>query len=123
MKIEPVDNGGRPERPQNETQRREKAGSDQNRRQNRSDSIDISKTARELSEYADNIKRANEEITAPVPAELPELLSAYAEEIDESLVREEKVEQARQRAESGYYDSAQVKEEIARRIADDVFGE
>ncbi|MEE9441122.1 MAG: hypothetical protein V3V99_00435 [candidate division Zixibacteria bacterium] len=123
MKIGPVDSGGRPERPQNETQRRDKAGSEQNRRQNRSDSIDISKSARELSEYAESNKSANRDVPQPAPADLPEQLSAYTEEIEESQVREEKVEQAKQRVESGYYDSARVKEEIAKRITDDVFGE
>lgn len=123
MKIGPVNSGERPERSQNETQKREKAGAEQEQRQNRSDSIDISKMARELAESSESVKNSNRDASQPAPAELPEQLSAYTEEIEESQVREEKIEQAKQRIESEYYDSARVKEEIARRITDDVFGE
>jgi hypothetical protein len=38
----------------------------------------------------------------------------------DEAIRQEKVEEARRRVESGYYESRHVKEEIARKIADEL---
>lgn len=102
MRIGPVDNGERPIRPE-EDNRRIDMNPDMRRRMEDTDRVEISPVARELSERA------------AASAEKADL----AEESDGMRLRREKIEQARQRAESGYYDSPAVKEEVARRITDD----
>lgn len=102
MRIGPVDNGERPIRPE-EDGRRPDVNPDMQRRMEDIDRVEISPVAREMSEQA----AASAEENNP------------AEDNNEVRLRREKIEQARQRAESGYYDSRAVKEEVARRITDD----
>jgi hypothetical protein len=103
MKIGPVDSGERPIRPDEDENRRVELNSDTRRRTDDTDRVEISPVARELSEQA----AASAEETN------------RTEEVGDSRLRREKIEQARQRAETGYYDSPAVRGEVARRITDD----
>jgi len=103
MKIGPVDSGERPMRPDEEEDRRLELNSEIRRRTDDTDRVEISPVARELSEQA----AASVEETRRM------------EEPGDIRLRREKIEQARQRAETGYYDSPAVRGEVARRITDD----
>jgi len=115
MKIGPVDSGERPQRPDNEERRKIDVNPNEARPPDPTDKVEISREARSLSEN-----------TSAGPDETGEAASAddsgTTEDIHDLENRPEKIEQARERIKSGYYDSPEVKEEIARRITDDFAG-
>jgi len=94
MKIGPVDSGDRSPKPEGQGGRRHNIQPDSRRK---SDSVDISESGRSLAEQP-----ASQEI--------------------EDTAHADPIERARQRAESDYYDRPDVRNEIARRIADDFTG-
>ena len=112
MKIGPLDSGERPHRPEEE-RRRVDVDSDAQRRMNQTDRIEISSEARSLSEMT-----SPDEIGEAPPADRIEI----SNEIRDLENRLDKIEEANERIESGYYESVEVKEEIARRITDDFLG-
>ncbi|MEZ5359427.1 MAG: flagellar biosynthesis anti-sigma factor FlgM [Candidatus Zixiibacteriota bacterium] len=124
MKIGPTENSGRPLGPNEERRQGTETGPIPVDKFNKTDSIEISQHGRKMAEEKNAVKAQNEieKSNTPPPAELPDLLSAYTEEALQSEIRADKVEQARERMQSGHYDSPQVKTEIARRITDDFIG-
>jgi hypothetical protein len=115
MKIGPVDSGDRPSRPEDEEKRRSDVNSDQQRQMNQTDKVEISSIARTLSEKTSPI---SDEIDGTSAADQTEDIN----DIRDLENRRDKIELARQRIESGYYESAEVKEDLARRITDDFIG-
>ncbi len=113
MKIGPVDNSERPAGPPEDSRRPEPARPETSQQTNDTDSVEISESARSMSEQA-----ASERTNDTTSADHTET-SRETSEMDE---RADKVERARQRIESGYYDQPDVKADIARRIADDFAG-
>jgi len=113
MKIGPVDNSERPAGPPEDKRRPSPAQPETKQPTTDSDSVEISESARSMSEQA-----ASERTNDTTSADHTES-SRETSEMDE---RAEKVELARQRMESGYYDRPDVKADIARRIADDFAG-
>ena len=115
MKIGPVDSGDRPIRPEDEERRRNDVNSDQQRMMNQTDKVEISSIARSLAEQ-----------TSPVSEEIHGASAVGRIEdindIHDLENRRDKIELARQRIASGYYESAEAIEEIARRITDDFAG-
>lgn len=115
MKIGPVDSGDRPLKPEEDQGRRADQPPEAVPEPDRTDSVHISDAARELSAQS-----------AAAPEEIDEATSVDRRDLYEDLreipVREDKVEDARRKMESGYYESARVKQEAARRIADDFLG-
>jgi anti-sigma28 factor (negative regulator of flagellin synthesis) len=102
MKIGPVDSGNRPHRPEDGKKQRPDVEQNAQQEMNRTDKVEISSSARTLSETE----------------------SAATEEISdaENQNRPERIEELRKKIESGHYDSDKVKKEIARRITDDFVG-
>jgi anti-sigma28 factor (negative regulator of flagellin synthesis) len=113
MKIGPLDNSGRPAGPPDENRRPTPVQPESRKKTDETDSVDISESARSMSE-----QEASERTHDTTSADNTES-SRETSEMDE---RADKIEQARQRIESGYYDRPDVKAEIARRIADDFAG-
>lgn len=115
MKIGPADSGGRPqglddkERRKNDVTPRETPGTDS------ADNAERSQEAR-LPEEKTLQDTGDTDNVAPTDE------FGGADEAAEIENRADKIEQARQRMESGYYNSPEVKEEIARRITDDFAG-
>lgn len=107
MKIGPVDNPDRPGGPENKGPRRHDVRPDPERKE---DSVDISDSARSLAEQS--AAKESHETTSSDRIE-------SLREVSEMDIRLDKVERARRRAESGYYDRPEVRQEIARRITDD----
>ncbi len=123
MKIGPTGNSGRPLGPNEERRQGNETGPIPVDKFNKTDSIEISKYGRKLAEEKQSVNSKGEgEVRQAPPAELPELLSEYTEESQASDIRADRVAQAKERIESGHYDSPQVKNEIARRITDDFAG-
>lgn len=114
MKIGPVDSGDRSHRP-DEEKRKADVNPDAQRQMNQTDKVEISGAARSLSEKE---LAASEETGRGGASELASVRTEAADLED----RQNKIEQARNRIESGYYESSEVKEEIARRITDDFVG-
>jgi anti-sigma28 factor (negative regulator of flagellin synthesis) len=115
MKIGPVDSGDRPHRPDDREIRKPDPNQSEPRSANQTDKVEISSTARSLSKQKSQPPEESGETPAAERSE-------DADEAPEMENRADKIEQARQRIESGHYDSASVKEEIARRITDDFVG-
>lgn len=115
MKIGPVDSGDRPLRPEEDERRRADVNRDARQQMNRTDKIEISEVARSLAEK-----------TSSKPEETNEVSAADRAEISNEAIdfenRQDRIERARQRIESGYYNSPEVRNEIARRITDDFAG-
>lgn len=123
MKIGPVDHGGRPVRPEDEHRREEQTCSADQRDTRPKDSVEISPAGQSLLEESRSPGvTETQAMPEPGPAELADLLSAYVDDPKGSEIRQDKVDQARERAKSGYYDKPEVKEEIARRMTDDFLG-
>lgn len=123
MKIGPTGDSGRPLGPNEERRQGKETGPIPVEKFNQTDSIEISKYGRHKAEASGASDPTSiEKSKTPPPAELPELLSAYTEESEQAEVRADKVAQAKERIQSGHYDSPQVKTEIARRITDDFIG-
>ncbi|MCK5127171.1 MAG: hypothetical protein KAR42_13030 [candidate division Zixibacteria bacterium] len=126
MKIEPTGNSERPQRPNEERKQGNDTGSIPIEKYdfNKTDSIEISKIGRQLAEEKKSVSSTNEsgKVNTPAPAELPDLLSIRIDDPSEIEARADKIAQANERIESGYYNSPQVKNEIARRITDDFSG-
>jgi anti-sigma28 factor (negative regulator of flagellin synthesis) len=115
MKIGPVNNGDRPHRPDDRDLKKPDPNQSGPRPANQTDKVEISSTARSLSRQKSQPPDESGETPAAERSE-------DADEASDVENRADKIEQARQRIESGYYDSASVKEEIARRITDDFAG-
>ena len=113
MKIGPVDNSERPDGPPEDNRRPKPVQPETQQKPRDTDSVEISESARSMSEQA-----ASERTNDTTSADHTES-SRETSEMDE---RADKVERARQRIESGYYDRPDVKADIARRIADDFAG-
>lgn len=107
MKIGPVDSGDRPPKPDEQGERRHDIRHDE---KPKNDIVEISDSARSLSEQP-----AAREIEESAPTDRQE----SQDEVSEVDSETDRVERARQRTESGYYDRPEVRREIARRIADD----
>jgi len=143
MKIGPVDSGGRPERPDDDQKRRVPAEPEPRETARPEDSVNISQSGQLLSEQtrseesspadiaerfiasADNKK----DTTAPSEAsqdgtskatdtELPDLTLRP----EDMAVRQDKVEEAKIRIRTGYYNQRDITKDVARRIADDFLG-
>ncbi len=110
MKIGPVNSGDRPHGPGEEGRRRPQVQPD---RQQKADAVEISDSARSMSQQA-----ASGDINDTTFAD--QIEASY--DTFETDIRADKVEQARRRMESGFYDRPNVREEIARRIVDDFKG-
>lgn len=124
MKIGPVDNWGRPSGPEDEQKRKiqPESGSENPKPESSKDSVEISRSARLMSErvrLSEQLNRTDEAGRAPSRETIER---AEGAELDETDVRQDKVEQARKRVESGHYDKPEVRKEIARRITDDFIG-
>ena len=123
MKIGPVDNSERPLRPEDENQVRTGNGPEEKPQANPQDSVEISESGRRLAEQV-------ETIGPPAGIDETEQAAIHNEQndrneikgVDGDRIRQERVEEARRRLESGHYDRPEVTREIARRIADDFLG-
>ena len=113
MKIGPVDNSERPDGPPEDNRRPKPVQPETQQKPRDTDSVEISESARSMSEQAAS-ERTNDTTSADH--------TESSREISEMDERADKIEQARQRIESGYYDRPEVKADIARRIADDFAG-
>ncbi len=115
MKIGPLDSGDRPQRPDEDERRKADVNRDARQQMNQTDKIEISEVARSLSEKVSPKSEETNEVSSVDSAEV-------SNEAVEFENRQEMIDQARQRIESGYYNSPEVRSEIARRIADDFAG-
>lgn len=113
MEIGPLDDSGRPAGPPEDDQKPTPVQPESEKRTDETDSVEISESARSMSE-----QEASERTHDTTSADNTES-SCETSEMDEQA---DKMEQARQRIESGYYDRPDVRAEIARRIADDFAG-
>ena len=114
MKIGPVDRWGPPPAPEDDSKRNVPVRPEEEGPKTEADrdSVEISSMARVKADQA-------------VPADAAQPPAENQEDdaaADESATRPEKIEEARQRMESGYYDKPEVRQEIARRITDDFVG-
>jgi DNA-binding MarR family transcriptional regulator len=119
MKIGPFEHA-QPPQPDGERQpnRNEKAGRAEDDR--RPDTVEISRSGRErLAESRKTDPKSADETDGVTNTEANKD-KAQVDAVDQE--RKAKIEQAKQRIESDYYDSREVKERIARRIADDLIG-
>lgn len=111
MKIGPLDSGNRPYRPEEEKRQKAHLNQDKPKSNSANDSVQISSDGKRLSDSArmslsSGVSTSpNHEIVAP--------------EKGNDTIRENRVEQARQRMESGYYRDAKITTEIAGRLADE----
>jgi hypothetical protein len=124
MKIGPVDNWGRPSGPEDKQKRKiqPESGSENPKPESSKDSVEISHSARLMSERVRVSERSNRTDKAGRAPSREMIERAEGTELDETEVRRDKVEQARERVKSGHYDKAEVRKEIARRITDDFIG-
>lgn len=113
MEIGPLDDTGRPAGPPEDDRQPTPVQPESDKRTDETDSGEISESARSISE-----QEASEGTHDTTSANNSES-SCETSEMDE---RADKIEQAKQRIESGYYDRPDVRAEIARRIADDFAG-
>ncbi len=122
MEIGPVDNWGRPSGPEDDKQRNNQPVTEGESKKSEpgKDSVEISPTGRRLAEEAGQAPQPSDVDSAGATEESK--TEAEVEEVEQTDVRKQKIEQARQRIESGYYDQPEVKKEIARRITDDLAG-
>jgi hypothetical protein len=118
MKIGPIQNGGGPSGPSEDERRAAEAASDRNRRPEPQDSVEISPSGRSLSEQMHAARPADGGAPSGTETERDDIETT--EEIMDA--RQERIELARRRAESGYYNNPAVKSETARRITDDFAG-
>ena len=95
MKIGPVDSGERPPRPDNEERRNIDVNPKETRRSDPADRVEISQEARSLSEKTSRPSDESGEVAATND-------SRAIDEIPDYENRPEKIEQARDRIESGY---------------------
>lgn len=105
MKIGPVDSSDQPVRPDESNKRITEAQPEQTSSRKSEDAVQISDDGRRLSEDAKNVEG-----------------ESSASGVDDAEIRQEKVDLARQRLESGYYEKSEVKEKISRRITDEFLG-
>lgn len=114
MKIGPLDNGNGPLKSEELRKRTPEDAACRNKAGKTKDSVEISRNGRHLSDTARLYVTAGpvksiEAKESPVTVESNEL-------------RNEKIDLARQRIESGFYNDSAVRQEIARRFTDDLLG-
>jgi hypothetical protein len=119
MKIGPTDDA-RPLHPEDGGQRDRKTEAERTESPGRTDKVEISRSGRELLSESRKTDPRPAHGTNEVTSTEPNEEKAQVDAVDQK--RREKIEQARQRMELDYYSSRDVKEKIARRIADDLIG-
>ncbi|MCP4567837.1 MAG: hypothetical protein GY841_09695 [FCB group bacterium] len=112
MKIGPLDSGNRPIRPEEEKRQKANLSQDKPNSNSANDSVQISSDGKRLSDSA-RMAISSGDSTSPKH-------EIVAPENRNDAVRENRIEQARQRMESGYYRDAKVTEKIAGRLADEI---
>ncbi len=124
MKIGPVDNRGQPSgaNDQQKSKIQPESGSEKPGPEPSEDSVEISRSARLMSERIRLSEQSNRTDKAGRAPSREMIERAEGAELDETEIRQDKVEQAKKRVESGHYDKPEVREEIARRITDDFVG-
>lgn len=110
MKIGPVGNGGRPIRPEDNNKRSRPIEPRPDVDVRPQDTVEISPKGQDYSHRVADDLRTEDDRRAEASID-----SARQEDI-----RHEKVEEARRRADSDYYNDLRIREEIANRIADDL---
>ncbi len=111
MKIGPLDSGDRPHRPEEDNRQKTQLSQDKPKADTARDSVHISRDGQRLSDTA--------KLSVPTVAAQFQPLETIAPEEENGAIRNEKIEQVRQRIQSGYYNDPEVKENIAGRIADE----
>ena len=122
MKIGPIDSGGRPLRPDNDSQGRAASQSEQikgRESESAADSVEISRQARELAQQRDHpdpsTKSESQHETTQISSEDTEVQGQDSNPAS-------KIDHIRKRVANGHYDRPETKKNIARRIADDFIG-
>jgi len=113
MKIGPVDGGDRAASLGDESRRRVDVQPKTPRQEEPPDSVEISSSARALSGQTPAGEPGEAE-----EADVPE----SPDDQNEMELRRAKLDEAEKRIDSGYYDRPEVRQEIARRITDELMG-
>ena len=106
MRIGPVDQPDKPLRPEPQRLPPARKRDDLTPAKQPADSLQISAAGRRLAERSRSRDEGTSGATTDAAARLSE------------AERQDKIDQVRQRIESGFYDDGEVKEEIARRLAE-----